>query len=83
MADVAICTVKDMVGKQAQLSHGAAALSLQSGFGKASYMAPTLALFWPAMSKTVPCAGVATGMGRPPATVTPRSKPNSLIAICP
>ena len=37
----------------------------------------------PAMSYAVPWAGVAIGTGSPPSTVTPRSKPSSLIAIWP
>ena len=50
---------------------------------KALNMAPGLALPAPAMSYAVPWAGVVMGMGRPPCTVTPRSKPISFIAIWP
>jgi hypothetical protein len=46
-------------------------------------VASTLALFWPVMSKAVPCAGVVIGIGNPPWIVTPLSNPNSLSAICP
>jgi hypothetical protein len=35
------------------------------------------------MSNAVPDAQVATGTGRPPCSVTPRSNPISFIAICP
>jgi hypothetical protein len=35
------------------------------------------------MSKAVPCADVATGIGSPAAIVTPRSNPVIFMAICP
>ena len=50
---------------------------------KASRMGPTLAIPFPAISKAVPCAGVAMGFGRPPWSVTPFSKPMSFMAIWP
>lgn len=43
----------------------------------------TAARFFPAISNAVPCAGVATGIGRPPCTVTPPSNESSFMAICP
>ena len=49
----------------------------------ACVIASALALPCPAMSKAVPCAGVVIGAGKPPATVTPRSKPSSLTATWP
>src|SRR5262249_30702898 len=59
------------------------ASTMSQAMRNASHMAPGAADPFPTMSKAVPCAGVVMIAGRPPATVTPRSKPSSFIAICP
>src|SRR5262249_52932118 len=49
----------------------------------AAVMAPGCAAALGAMACAVPRAGVVPGKGRPAASVTPRSKPSSFIAIWP
>ena len=50
---------------------------------KAAWNAPTRVTPRPWVSKPVPWAQVVVGTGSPPATVTPRQKPISFMAICP
>ena len=57
--------------------------AMRAASSSAARVAPTLAMPWPAMSYAVPCAGVQIGNGKPPISVTPRSKPISFIAIWP
>src|SRR5215813_8385099 len=60
-----------------------APVAIRAASVSAAIMAPGLAMPLAAMSCAVPCAGVVTGNGSPAASVTPRSKPSSFIAIWP
>src|SRR5262249_35369996 len=58
-------------------------MAMSAASNSAARVASTDAIPWPAMSYAVPCAGVQIGKGKPPRSVTPRSKPISFIAIWP
>src|SRR5262245_60452627 len=58
-------------------------MAMSAASNSAARVAPTDAIPRPAMSYAVPCAGVQIGKGKPPRSVTPRSKPISFIAIWP
>src|SRR5262249_41564345 len=60
-----------------------APVAIRAASVSAAIMAPGVAMPLAAMSCAVPWAGVVTGNGSPAASVTPRSKPSSFIAIWP
>ena len=59
----------------------ALAAPMRAAIASAFCIACVFAMPRPAISYAVPCAGVVIATGRPPWTVTPRSKPINFIAI--